>query len=275
MARGSGRPAVAKGCKLIVESGKAAGRVIPISRPRFTIGREPGCDLRFNTNSVSRLHARIENRGDRVVLRDLGSTNGTVLNGRLLRDQEVTLAHADLFEIGGTRFLVAIDDDVVSPEDRIVGWLADGDDQDDAGEGDTMMMQAYEGRPAVAKAKLFDLGLDDDKIKCEVIEDVLILTPMTGSLDDESTINPLRNALLKILEGPLPSRLVINLAYVGHMSSLAIGVLVAHQLRLQRSGGAMRFCLAQPLVLSYLTLIRLPMLVECYPTMDDAVLSSW
>ncbi|MFR9797644.1 FHA domain-containing protein [Streptomyces sp. MS06] len=46
------------------------------------IGRDPVNGLRLSHESVSRVHAELHRQGDRWVLRDLGSTNGTTVNGR-------------------------------------------------------------------------------------------------------------------------------------------------------------------------------------------------
>jgi len=50
-------------------------------RGAATIGRLPACDVVLNDPGASRQHARIEVRGDAYVLVDLGSTNGTLVNG--------------------------------------------------------------------------------------------------------------------------------------------------------------------------------------------------
>ena len=49
------------------------------------VGRQGAmCDICIEDNSISRVHAKLEKIGDRVIVTDLGSTNGTFLNGRLL-----------------------------------------------------------------------------------------------------------------------------------------------------------------------------------------------
>jgi hypothetical protein len=51
------------------------------SQPRFTIGREPDCDMMLADETVSRWHASLQRSGGGWLLADLGSTNGTRLNG--------------------------------------------------------------------------------------------------------------------------------------------------------------------------------------------------
>jgi len=70
---------------------------------RILVGRAPSADLRLDDSRVSRLHARIEMRDDGVYVEDLGSRNGTSVDGvpvttprRLEVDDEVTVGTAAL-----------------------------------------------------------------------------------------------------------------------------------------------------------------------------------
>jgi adenylate cyclase len=56
--------------------------VFPLEKDEIVIGRSPRADLLLNDVSVSRLHAKIVRRADRVAIEDLGSSNGTVVNDR-------------------------------------------------------------------------------------------------------------------------------------------------------------------------------------------------
>jgi pSer/pThr/pTyr-binding forkhead associated (FHA) protein/anti-anti-sigma regulatory factor len=95
--------------RLIAQVGRAKGRAIGIAVPRFFIGRDPCCHLRSGNPAVSRIHAVIERRGDRVLLLDFGSTNGTFLNDRRLDSNEETeLSEGDRLQIGPMLFRVAI-----------------------------------------------------------------------------------------------------------------------------------------------------------------------
>jgi EAL domain-containing protein (putative c-di-GMP-specific phosphodiesterase class I) len=63
----------------------------------FTIGRNDTCDLQIESSKISREHVRIEQRGNGYLVRDLGSTNGTLLNG--VKIQESPLCDGDLLAI--------------------------------------------------------------------------------------------------------------------------------------------------------------------------------
>lgn len=65
-----------------------------------TIGRDPANEVVLSDAGVSWRHARIEDRGDAWVIVDLGSTNGTLVNGT--RSAEGRLAHGDRFTVGRT-----------------------------------------------------------------------------------------------------------------------------------------------------------------------------
>jgi pSer/pThr/pTyr-binding forkhead associated (FHA) protein len=66
---------------------------------RILVGRAPSADLRVEDPRVSRLHARIEMRDDGVYVEDLGSRNGTAVDGKPVRGSRV-LAIDDEVEIG-------------------------------------------------------------------------------------------------------------------------------------------------------------------------------
>ena len=77
-----------------------AGHAHPITSRSFVIGRSRECDLRVTDGNASRRHAEIAQEGSVYVLVDLGSTNGTELNGRRVTRQE--LADGDRITIGAT-----------------------------------------------------------------------------------------------------------------------------------------------------------------------------
>ncbi len=97
------------------------GQVLPLSsRNEFTMGRisegqpiMPDIDLspyQAYAAGVSRLHAVIRRSGNAIVFMDLGSANGTFINGsRLTPNTEQTLQHGDILALGKMRIQVLID----------------------------------------------------------------------------------------------------------------------------------------------------------------------
>ena len=102
-----------------------------------------------------------------------------------------------------------------------------------------------------------------------------MITPRLQELEDEATLEALRSKLESLFEEPLPHRVVVNLEFVNHLSRQAIALLLAHHLRLDWNGGALRICQAHARIIALLDQVRLTMLVDCYPTLDEAVLAAW
>ena len=93
--------------ELKVVGGKHVGQVIPLNRRKFLIGREQDCQLRPNSEMVSRHHCVFSVDDYSVRLRDLGSTNGTLVNGERIR-KDVVLVAGDKIVIGNLEFELVI-----------------------------------------------------------------------------------------------------------------------------------------------------------------------
>jgi predicted component of type VI protein secretion system len=94
--------------QLVVVRGKPEGKVIPLVGQSFKIGRGETCHLRPNSEQVSREHAEFTINGDAVSVRDLGSRNGTLVNGKALTADACRLKDRDLVQVGPLTFAVAI-----------------------------------------------------------------------------------------------------------------------------------------------------------------------
>ena len=275
------RPRIGKGTKppaepgvwLIVQIGASRGRPVPVVGPRFVIGRQQDCQLRLGLPMVSKFHAAIERRDGRLVLVDMGSTNGTVLNGRLLRGKEAEIHDGDHIQIGPvicTLATVAHREGPVKVEQQVAEWLHG---EDAAARAD--QVNALDTAVIATSSPAAEDEEAGCSIKTEIIQDVLVITPETGELENDATIEKLREHLHSLLAESGPRRVVINLEYVAHLTGQTIGVLLAHHLRLDRSGGCLRICQARARIMAVLHQVRLTMLIECHPTLDEAVLSAW
>ena len=78
-----------------------ADGTVTIGSRVVTIGRSSDCDVRVDDANVSRRHAEVRRIGDGYSLVDLGSTNGTEVNGQ--RIQETALMNGDVISVGTTR----------------------------------------------------------------------------------------------------------------------------------------------------------------------------
>ncbi|MFO0953160.1 MAG: FHA domain-containing protein [Isosphaeraceae bacterium] len=177
--------------QLIVVQGKPEGKVIPLTSPLFKIGRGETCHLRPNSEQVSREHAEFAITGDTVTVRDLGSRNGTLVNGKAISEAS-TLKDRDLVQVGPLTFAVSIQgapaaaaaptaakpaaaapakkaaapDDV--DNDDIDSWLV-GDNKNSAPErpsgvysGDTITIAAFKDAEAPKPAAPVDEGSDEE-----------------------------------------------------------------------------------------------------------------
>lgn len=86
--------------RLKVLNGTGSENEIPLTRDVLVIGRASTADIRLDDTGVSRQHAEVRREGDDVVLVDLGSTNGSCVNGRPV--ERARLTPGDRIELGRT-----------------------------------------------------------------------------------------------------------------------------------------------------------------------------
>ena len=84
--------------KLVVSLDGVVIKQVELTKDKTTLGRRPYTDIVIDNLAVSGEHAVLQTAGDLVFIEDLNSTNGTYINGRAIRRQQ--LAHNDSVEIG-------------------------------------------------------------------------------------------------------------------------------------------------------------------------------
>jgi pSer/pThr/pTyr-binding forkhead associated (FHA) protein/uncharacterized protein YraI len=89
--------------QIVVHAGPLAGKGFPITGNAVTFGRDPDNDISWDDSQVSRKHARLTRRDNQLILEDLGSTNGTLVNGKPIAGEHV-LQPADIITIGSSIF---------------------------------------------------------------------------------------------------------------------------------------------------------------------------
>jgi pSer/pThr/pTyr-binding forkhead associated (FHA) protein/anti-anti-sigma regulatory factor len=278
--------------RLIVEVGRAKGKEVEIRVPRFLIGRDPQCQLRPNSNAISRLHTAIEQRDGRVYVRDLGSQNGTLLNGRVLRGEEAEVLHGDRLEIEILHFSFAIESQgqaqpqapsvaaTPGPGGTALNMLL-GAPSTDPGADTTIMTipefaAANEEPPAPHVSELPEAShRPTNVLTCEVVGDIAVISLRTPDLTVESLVDAVRAELEALLGDAGRNRMVLRFDRVKSLSKGAVVMFLARAQHLVRMGGAMRFCNVSPSVLGFLEKTQLPLLIEIYPTLDEALLTSW
>jgi len=90
-------------------------RSFSLPRTITVVGRREDCDLRIPLSDVSRKHCRFIADGDVLRLEDLGSSNGTYVNGKRIQEAEINAG--DTVHVGPIAFVVQING--VPPDDQI------------------------------------------------------------------------------------------------------------------------------------------------------------
>ncbi len=113
-------------------------------------------------------------------------------------------------------------------------------------------------------------------LSCKMLDDVMVVTILSADLNEEETVSPVRYELRSMLdEEEVPARMVIDLGNTRYLSSRAVGVLLAHYQGLERKGGVLRVCGVSKEIKPVLDQMRLSMLIDIYPTVEDAVKDPW
>jgi hypothetical protein len=86
---------------LVIYKGALAGSRWPVTGDSVTLGRAKDCDIVLPERQVSRHHARIERDASGFIVRDLGSKNGTSVNGEPVRGRPYRLRDGDEIELAG------------------------------------------------------------------------------------------------------------------------------------------------------------------------------
>ena len=91
--------------QLVMRAGPNPGKAFTLSKSEIVIGRDVSADVVINTAEVSRRHARLYLDGGVYIVEDLGSTNGTFINGQRLT-MPVPMRSGDIIMLGEAATLV-------------------------------------------------------------------------------------------------------------------------------------------------------------------------
>lgn len=129
------------GFQLKIAEGKDAGKEFEFDQDSVLIGRTPECDVVLYDAGVSRKHCRIFSEGNRFIIEDMGSSNGTRLNGEpITRKQE--LADGDQLTLGPVVFVFG----ALAPEPGVEPGT-DGAAEPAADAGSTRIVAADKVKP--------------------------------------------------------------------------------------------------------------------------------
>ena len=264
---------------LVVERGTPGGPkrgdVITVSSSLFLIGRGPECHLRLRNPLFGGVHALIERDGDAVYFRDAAG-GGTLINARAARRDRSRLKNGDRLQLGELCLSVVIGADLGGHrriEDLVASWLVEWNESqaEPVKESASTAVYTLDEVPSGELSTKIVRG----PLWLEVIQDVLVVTPRIGRLDEEKAAEQLREGLAELFELALPRRVVLKLDHVTHVSSRTLGVILAYFLRLARDGGALRLSNLHARVFSLIEQLRLPVLLELCSTVEEAVITSW
>lgn len=89
---------------LVVRTGEQVGEALALDRPLVRLGRSPESEIPLDDITVSRRHAEIRREGNRYLVSDVGSLNGTYVNQQRI-DGTVELQHGDELQVGKFRLV--------------------------------------------------------------------------------------------------------------------------------------------------------------------------
>jgi pSer/pThr/pTyr-binding forkhead associated (FHA) protein len=149
---------------LIVQSGKYQGKKIKLAGTEVVIGRDEEAAVRIGSGDVSRHHCLLTITDDGVLARDLGSRNGSFIDGAPISStQDTPLKPGSELTVGPMTFRLVVataktprpggtpakQQDGSLSDDDIATWLTDTDHGDGKGSGDTTIITGREA-PAVS-----------------------------------------------------------------------------------------------------------------------------
>jgi len=151
---------------LVMVKADGTSKEVKLEKGHAIIGRDEAARIRIPLGAVSRRHCEVKIEDDEVIVQDLGSSNGTYVNGKRVKQAE--LAPGDLLGVGPVVFVVRIDGhprQIDAKDSFAAGSVNDTDD--DSGE---FPAQKPTARPATsapssgpaAPKKPIPAGDDDD-----------------------------------------------------------------------------------------------------------------
>jgi pSer/pThr/pTyr-binding forkhead associated (FHA) protein len=153
--------------KLVMFKQDGHRRDFQLKKELTTIGRNTDCDFQIPLAVISRRHTQIILKADSVTIRDLGSSNGTYVNGQ--RIQEAPLAPGDNIVLGPVVFTVVIDGNPAQV--KPVRTVVDG------------------GAVAPVNTPQTEDGTVDVEAELEEVEDVeVVKADASGTSDDEEVV---------------------------------------------------------------------------------------
>lgn len=138
---------------------------VPLNKPKLVLGRLPECDVKLNSNMVSRRHAELSVDGDVVSIRDLGSGNGTFVNGNRLGEETVTLNVGDRVKLGPILLRVDAEDGSAPPAGAATHVVDRGPVESNRRTDDEIPVSRHEQQPYSINATITEAAETDQMIR--------------------------------------------------------------------------------------------------------------
>ena len=135
--------------KLTIRQGPKPNQVFDLDKDVLSLGREVGNELVIEDPQISRRHARLTRQGNSYLLEDLGSTNGTFVNGSRVTTP-VLLANGDLIGLADTVVLAVQLPVIMDTDATFVGHATDADTTS-VKQGPPVTQPAFTPPPPVVK----------------------------------------------------------------------------------------------------------------------------
>ncbi|MBP6472695.1 MAG: FHA domain-containing protein [Chloroflexi bacterium] len=176
-----------KAYQLVIRKGPHAGQTILLVAPTLTLGRDPVADVVIDDAEVSRLHARLVETPDGYRLQDLGSTNGTFVDGRNISAGPILLEPDQEIQLGSSVVIAYQEIPDEAETDLVIEPAA------------TMLEEPAE---SVEPVESVETGVD-------VVESVAVVStaadtavPVTAVPDTEPLVTPFTDPMLPPFEEP-------------------------------------------------------------------------
>jgi pSer/pThr/pTyr-binding forkhead associated (FHA) protein len=156
---------------VVLSTGAAEGKALPITTGQFIIGRDPQCNLRPASAQISKRHCAVVVKSGQVFVRDFDSTNGTFLNEQQVKG-EVALKDGDVLKVGPLSFKAVIEGTPApaKPTPPPKPRSAEGTDDDAA----AALLSIDDGSTVVATAAV---GGEEVNLGGSTIQEIPIYTP--------------------------------------------------------------------------------------------------
>lgn len=198
---------------LKVTKGSKIGAKIAVKKEEFLIGRSPECHLCAGSTSISRKHCAIRRDGTKVTIEDLGSRNGTVVNGEKITG--VTELHSgDDIVIGSLGFLLTISTGLANEKKPEVKTVAEAVERTAAKNSDPIGVEDISGwlidtdKPKGSFSDTQTMKLDDTK--ASELREAMQHLAETGAVEipeEEEDEKAAEKSKLKKEPGKLPAML--------------------------------------------------------------------